>query len=318
MARGAIARLDRARGCLLGLAAGDAVGTTVEFMRRGEFEPVEDMVGGGPFGLEPGEWTDDTSLALCLAESLVCCRGFDARDQAERYARWFRTGRPGPRDGCFDIGHTTQEAVLRFVETGDPFSGSTDPGSAGNGSLMRLAAVPIFFGSDLRAAVEAGGESSRVTHGAAESVDACRAYALILVKALEGATRDEILAAALPKGQGGRDLSPAVAAVVGGRWRGKTEDEIRGSGYVVESLEAALWCFATTLTFEEAILQAANLGHDADTTAAITGQLAGAFYGRDAIPARWRERLFMGAEIDRLASELHRMGRDGQAEGNEN
>ena len=139
---------QRMRGCLLGLAAGDAVGTSVEFARRGSFTPLTDMIGGGPFHLKPGQWTDDTSMALCLASSLVERRGFDARDQMERYWDWYRNGTFSSTGRCFDIGATTQQALQRYKETGEPFSGSTDPYSAGNGSIMRLAPVAMAYYPD--------------------------------------------------------------------------------------------------------------------------------------------------------------------------
>jgi ADP-ribosyl-[dinitrogen reductase] hydrolase len=296
--------LDRAQGCLLGLAIGDAVGTTLEFRPRGSFEPIDDMVGGGAYALQAGEWTDDTSLAICLAESLIARSGFDPQDQAERYLAWSETGRPGPRGYCFDIGNTTAEALNRFRQTGEPFSGPDGPWSAGNGSLMRLAPIPIFLANDSEAAVNFAGESSRVTHGADQAVDACRAYAAILVAALGGAGREALLATPAPDGPGERPLSPRVLDVMQGSWREKTVEEIKGTGYVVASLEAAIWCFANTDSYREAVLCAANLGDDADTTAAICGQLAGAFYGASAIPMEWRERVLMREEIEILAQQL--------------
>lgn len=137
--------IDRYRGALLGLAAGDALGTTLEFKRSGSFVPIDDMAGGGPFGLPPGHWTDDTSMALCLAESLVERRGFDPVDQLERYLRWYRQGHLSSTGRCFDIGNTTREALHRFESTRQPYCGSTSPSSAGNGSIMRLAPVPLAF-----------------------------------------------------------------------------------------------------------------------------------------------------------------------------
>jgi len=226
---------DRFRGCLLGLAAGDAVGTAVEFMPRGSFEPVTDMLGGGPFRLKPGQWTDDTSMALCLAESLIGKQGFDARDQMERYVRWYRDGYLSCTGKCFDIGNATSDALLRFERTGEPIAGSTDPRSAGNGSLMRLAPVPMFCYPDAEKAVHYAGESSRTTHGAAECIDACKLYAYMLVKALDGKSKDEIL---LNGGARTPDLCPKIKAIAAGEYRNKPESQIQGSGYVVESLEA--------------------------------------------------------------------------------
>jgi ADP-ribosyl-[dinitrogen reductase] hydrolase len=293
----------RYRGCLLGLACGDAVGTTVEFQPRGTFAPVTDMVGGGPFHLEPGQWTDDTSMALCLAESLVERKGSDARDQMERYCRWSHDGYLSSTGVRFDIGRTVADALARFRATGEPLSGSHDPLSAGNGSLMRLAPVALFYAPDRDAAVRFAAESSRTTHGCDEAVDACRYLAALLVRALAGAGKDEILAED-PDSFGDRPLAPAIKAIARGDYRAKTADVIHGGGYVVHSLEAALWCFSQTQDFEEAILTAANLGEDADTTAAICGQIAGAFYGVDAIPNGWREKLTMRERIEELADLL--------------
>lgn len=295
---------DRFRGCLLGLAVGDAVGTTVEFRPRGSFAPLTDMIGGGPFHLQAGQWTDDTSMALCLATSLAACDGFDVRDQMERYCRWAETGYLSSNGTCFDIGNTVSAALRRFRQTGDPFAGSTDPWSAGNGCLMRLAPVPLFFFPDADTAAHFGAESARTTHGAAECLDASRLLARMIVRALAGSAKSEIVLG----DAGGFTGSPKIVALAAGAYLEKPMVEIRGSGYVVESLEAALWCFWRTETFREAVLMAANLGDDADTTAAICGQLAGAYYGVPGIPASWLEKLTLRQEISELADRLGRRG----------
>jgi len=295
-------RIDRFRGALLGLAAGDAVGTTVEFMARGTFSRVNDMTGGGPFHLEAGQWTDDTSMALCLAASLVECGRFDARDQIERYCRWMDTGYMSSNGRCFDVGVTVRAALARFKQSGEPFAGSTDPRSAGNGSLMRLAPVVLFFHPDHDAAIHHAGESSKTTHGAPEAVEACRLFGALLCQALDGATKDAIAACGVTFAQQLRE--PKVVAIAARACRHNRADEVKGTGYVVESLEAALWAFHTTDSFEAAVLAAANLGDDADTTAAICGQIAGAFYGELGIPARWLDKLAMRDLITSLAVTL--------------
>jgi len=292
--------LDRYRGCLLGLACGDAVGTSVEFSPRGTFAPVVDMAGGGPFGLVPGEWTDDTSMALCLATSLVHCRGSDLVDQMGRYVNWWQWGYLSSTGECFDIGMTVRAALNRFLTTKDPVAGDTDPRSAGNGSLMRLAPVAMWFAPDLAAVRANARASSSTTHRAPEALDCCELYADLLMRALAGAPRDALVRAPAPAGASAR-----VREIAAGGYLGKTADQVSGSGYCVESLEAALWCFATTESFESAVLAAANLGNDADTTAAIVGQLAGAHYGIDGIPAGWLVRLKMREDIDTLARALH-------------
>jgi ADP-ribosyl-[dinitrogen reductase] hydrolase len=291
---------ERFRGALLGLAVGDAVGTTVEFRTRGSFAPLSDMTGGGPFRLRAGQWTDDTSMALCLATSLLEREGFDARDQMERYFRWAATGYLSSTGACFDIGNTVATALLRYVQSGDPFAGSEHPQSAGNGSIMRLAPIPMFFFPDLDAVDSHAALSSRTTHAAAECIDACRLLARITCRALLGMSKDEVA-------WGERESFAGAARIVEiarGEYATKPEALIRGTGYVVESLEAAMWSFAKTDTFEDAILRAANLGDDADTTAAVCGQVAGAFYGAAGIPKHWLERLAQRADITRLADQM--------------
>jgi ADP-ribosyl-[dinitrogen reductase] hydrolase len=300
------------RGCLLGLAAGDALGTTLEFRRPGSFSPVEDIVGGGPFGLRPGEWTDDTSMALCLAESLIECRGFDPQDQMRRYVRWYREGHLSSRGRCFDIGNTVAAALRRFEQTGEPYCGSTDPNSAGNGSIMRLAPVPLFYAHDPRAAIARAADSARTTHGAREAVDACRYLAGLIVGAVRGVPKAELLSdryCPVPGLWDDEPLAPRIDEIAAGSFRRREPPEIRGTGYVVASLEAALWAFDRGASFREGALRAVNLGDDADTTGAVYGQLAGASYGAHAIPPSWRARLALGELITALAERLFAAGR---------
>ena len=298
---------ERYRGCLLGLATGDALGTSVEFSRPGSFVPVTDITGGGPFGLAPGEWTDDTAMALCLAESLIERDGFDPVDQLERYVRWWKEGHLSSNGRCFDIGNTVAAALERFISTRLPFCGSTEPHSAGNGSLMRLAPVPLAFARKPSDAMALAGESSRTTHGARTAVDACRYFAGLLVGALSGEPKEALLGPHFSPVRSSFDrepLSPEIAAVAAGSFTRRKPPEIRGTGYVVESLEAALWAFHRSTTFHEGCLLAANLGDDADTTSAIYGQLAGAFYGEKGIPERWRARIARRVEIEQFAEKL--------------
>ena len=291
---------DRFRGCLLGLAAGDAVGTTVEFRPRGTFERLTDMTGGGPFNLLAGQWTDDTSMALCLATSLLERNAFDAHDQMERYSRWADEGYLSSNGACFDIGRTVHSALQRFQQTGDPYSGSSDPGSAGNGCIMRLAPIPMFFFPDLDEVERFAGESSKTTHAATECVDACRLFGRIICRALMGKPKNEVAYGDSESFAG----AEKIVAIAQGGYREKSVAGVRGSGYVVESLEAAMWCFIHTDSFKDAILMAANLGDDADTTAAVCGQVAGAYYGVSGIPSGWLERLALRSEIARLADRL--------------
>jgi ADP-ribosyl-[dinitrogen reductase] hydrolase len=293
---------DRARGALLGLAAGDAVGTSVEFEPRGSFEPVRDMLGGGPFQLEAGQWTDDTSMALCLAESLIDRRGHDPADQMRRYVRWMNEGYFSANGRCFDIGNTTREQLRRFERTGEPHDPDIDEHSAANGSLMRLVPVSIRWSHDPDEVVAMAAASSRPTHPAARPVDACKVLAAMTAALIRGESWEAVSDPGFWK-QG--PLHPEVEAVARGSWRGKSEAAIKGSGYCVAALEAAIWAVAGAEDFRDAILRAANLGDDADTTAAIAGQLAGARFGASTIPGYWFEMLAMRDRIASLADGLH-------------
>ncbi len=289
---------DRSIGALLGLAVGDALGTTLEFKARDTYPQLTDMVGGGPFGLKPGEWTDDTAMALALADSLIAQGELDERDLMERFVRWHEEGHYSCTGSCFDIGITTRQALMRFKRSGDPVAGSIDPSTAGNGSLMRLAPVAIRFHRDRKSLRDAAARQSKTTHAAPEAVDACVAYAELLADAIEGRPASEVLSSRQP------DWSGAIAGIMAGSWRGKPRHQIRASGYVAHSLEASLWSVGRSSSFAEAVLLAANLGEDADTTAAITGQLAGALYGVSGISAPWLDRLAWRARITGMADTL--------------
>ncbi len=287
---------DRALGAFLGLA----VGTTLEFRPRDGQPRLEDMVGGGPFDLPPGTWTDDTSMALALAESLAATAddAVDCPDLMDRFVRWWQQGAYSPIGWCFDIGTTTREALARYRETGEPRAGSTDPQTAGNGSLMRLAPVALRFLHDRPRLIAAAADQSRTTHAAEEAVDTCRAFAELLADAIAGSPRAELLA---PRTFDG---APAVARILAGSWRGRARDTISSSGYVVHTLEAAIWSVARTADFRGAVLLAANLADDADTVAAVTGQLAGAIHGLSGVPEPWLEQV---AWKDRLLAAGRRL-----------
>jgi ADP-ribosylglycohydrolase len=298
----AIARRDRARGALLGLAAGDAVGTTVEFRAPGSFQPLTDMVGGGPFSLKPGQWTDDTSMALCLAESLVDRGGHDPADQMRRYVRWWKDGYFSPTGRCFDIGITTRSQLDRFIRSGKPVDERVDEEAAANGSLMRLAPVSIRWSHDPEAVVAMAAESSLPTHPAPRPVDTCKVMAAMTAALIRGEAWEQVSDAGFWS-QG--PLHAEVEAIARGSWRTKEPPAIRGTGYCVAALEAAIWAVAGATDFRDAILRAANLGDDADTTAAISGQLAGARFGASGIPQTWLERLAMRERLESLADALH-------------
>ncbi len=298
---------DRYLGSLLGLAVGDALGTTLEFKAPGTFEPITDMAGGGPFNLKAGEWTDDTSMALCLAESLIERKEFDPVDQLERYVRWYREGHLSSNGKCFDIGNTVQSALTRFERTGEKYCGSKDEDSAGNGSIMRLAPVAMYYAENPKLGIEYCAESSRTTHQALACIEACRYLGGLIIGALNGETKDTILRDNYSPNVDywhDKPYNSDINRIVHGSFKEKEPPDIKGSGYVVELLEAALWAFYTAKSFEEGLLKAVNLGDDADTTGSVYGQLAGAYYGIKEIPASWLDKLAKRDLIEDYAKKL--------------
>jgi ADP-ribosyl-[dinitrogen reductase] hydrolase len=291
---------DRALGCLLGLAVGDALGTTLEFRRRDSYAPLTDMIGGGPFSLKAGEWTDDTSMAICLAESLIAYPDLDEKDLMDRFVRWSDHGENSVNGRCFDIGLTTRRALDRFLRTKNPIAGSTSPDSAGNGSLMRLAPVVLRWLGNSNAAMMAARRQSATTHAAPSAVEGCAYFVCVLIDAMTTGSKTVALAP--------RKVEQAdVGEVALGSWD-RDRRYIRSTGYVIDTLEAALWSVARASSFEEALLLAANLGEDADTVAAVTGQLAGAIWGKSSIPARWLDLLAERERIELLGRRLIEIG----------
>jgi ADP-ribosyl-[dinitrogen reductase] hydrolase len=302
---------DRVRGALIGLATGDALGTTNEFRAPGTFNPITDMMGGGQFDLPAGCWTDDTSMALCLAESLITRRELDPADQLTRYMRWYHDGHLSSTGTCFDIGHTTRRALVRFADNGTLRADSA-PHHAANGSLMRLAPVPMLFWQRDDVA-DLAGRSSTTTHAAPLPVDCCRYMGALIAGAIRGATRDELVSpryTPVPGAWQAKPLEREVDDVACGSFKHKQPPEIRGTGYCVEALEAALWAFHNSDDFATGALLAVNLGDDADTTGAIYGQLAGACYGESGIPSRWRQRLALRDVLDEYAEALYELSLD--------
>ncbi len=286
---------DRAVGALVGLAVGDAVGTTLEFKPKPPHPVLTDMVGGGPFGLKAGEWTDDTAMALALGDWLANDPTLDPAKLASRFVRWYKDGEFSCTGTCFDIGHTTRDALDRFIETGAPLAGSKSPQAAGNGALMRLSPVAIRYWDDRPKLVEIARLQTQTTHGAAECLGASANFAELLADVISGKSLADTLASGSAQG-------------IEGNWCGTHRDDIRGTGYVVDCLNAALWAVTRTTSFRSAVLLAANLGDDADTTAAVAGQLAGAIYGLSGIPKEWLERLAWRPKIEAMADQVFKAG----------
>ncbi|CAF2633194.1 unnamed protein product [Rotaria sp. Silwood2] len=336
--------LSRIVGSLVGLAVGDALGASVEFRPRQYLvdHPTQDMQSGGTWGLQAGQWTDDTSMALCLASSLIICHGFNSYDQMVRYKWWYKKGFLSSTGECFDIGNTTRTSLDEFCRRQNMlkhhFQGFTDeqidnlsleqvrsvPGfdeycgvsqQVGNGPLMRLAPVPLFYFRQPQDAVKYAGDSARLTHGDIRAIDACRYYAALIVATIHGESKEQLLHERFYENHRGWfesvELHPEVLGVARGSYRKRSgyEEGIRGISYIVNTLEAALWAFwSDENCFEKGVLKAVNLGDDTDTTAAVYGQLAGAFYTVAGIPEEWASKLYANTLIICVAESLYADG----------
>lgn len=321
---------SRIQGSLFGLAICDALGGPVEFKTRGTFPLITDLEPNTNFSLPAGCFTDDTSMTLCLAQSLIDCCGFDLQDQVKKYVAWSRDGYMSsvPERGCFDIGIGTQ-SVLRawsahYEEHGYGKEGSElaravreegqqmvdsmfrREGYCGNGSLMRVIPIALtFHAAGVERAIHYARESSKVTHPHPRCQEACAVYIKLAVMALlssEKAALAEAVATESIRDEQLRDRLSSYKSL--DFWRQQTESNIRSTGYVIDTLEAALWAFFTTDTFEHGAIRAVNLGHDADTVAAVYGGLAGAYYGFDAIPDRWVRDMRNKDLLARISQEL--------------
>ncbi len=285
---------DRAIGCLLGLAVGDALGAPLEFSQRDSVPPVTEMIGGGPFGLRPGQWTDDTSMALCLGDSLIACGRLDRRDLMQRFIRWWRKGENSVTGWCFDIGSTTSAALARFEATGNPLAGDPDEVRTGNGSIMRLAPAVLHWLDARDEAIEAARDQSATTHGASAAVEACGLLAEVLLDAIWTGDKTTALRSRATR-------CPELADVASGKFKRKGRARISSAGNVTDTLRAALWAVHRGEDFEHALTLAVNLGGDADTIGAVAGQIAGALWGKSGIPQRWLGKLAWRAKIDQRA-----------------
>jgi len=293
--------LNRLKGCMLGLAIGDAMGAPVEFMKRGTFEPVTGYRSGGKFRLNAGEWTDDTAMALCLAQSLIDSNGFNPIDQLDKYLKWIDTGYMSCTGKMVGLGKTCWRSLVRYRRTGQPYTDVKSEKFSGNGSLMRLAPICIYYANNMDLAVHYAALSSKTTHGSPIAVDCCRYFAYVILKLVHGFEKDALFSDSFVSDVyqyfADEPLHEALNSIIQCEYISKGVDEIQSSGYVIHSLEAVLWSFYHTNTLEEAILKSVNLGDDADTVGAITGQLVGAYYGVDGIPYEWINGL---SHLDRI------------------
>ncbi len=280
---------DRFQGALLGLAVSDALAAHTQFRKPGSFSPVGDLLGGGPFDLPRGAWTDDTAMALLLAESLLERDGFDAHDQVARYTRWQREGYGSATGQCVGISANVARALATALYKRQPFAGSHDPEQLDKDPLSRVAPAVMFFFADAAASMSRAAEAARITAQAPLVLDCVRLFAAMVRQALAG--RDKASVLKPPRDSWVANARPEIMRIYEGSYIGLMPPEITGGGHIVQALEAALWAFHRGETFREGALLAANLGRDSDVVAAAYGQLAGAYHGVSAIPGIWRNSL---------------------------
>ena len=277
-------KYNKLKGCFIGLAIGDALGVPLEFHKRDELGHVQDMIGKGPFDLKPGEWTDDTSMALCITDSLIHQHKFDANDIMKNFVQWWQTGFMSHNGKCFDIGRTTQVALDNFIKTGDPYAGSGNEFSAGNGSIMRLAPIPIFFNDNRDNCINFSVLQSKLTHNAPQCIDIVTKMSSLLFDLYDNKQWHDLI-----------DVNSYTT---------KNRNDVKSTGYVIDTYDAAIWAICNTNNFEDALILAVNLADDSDTVGAVTGQLAGAIYGYSSIPERWLSKLVWKDKLETMFDEL--------------
>lgn len=277
--------LTRQKGCFYGLIVGDALGGPLEFKDRDTRPLLTEMAEIKHFDLPPGSWSDDTSMMLCIAESLtVSGRGEQDRvDQLNRFTEWWRNGHNSVNGECFDIGGTVKTALRRFKFYKEPVALTDDEMFQGNGSLMRLAPVPMMFWYDVERAGIESALSSETTHANSLCKDICKLFGKMVAHAIQGVNKERILAT----DRTSTEYDALLVPILEQAYRSKRRDEIQSSGWALHTIETVLWAFANTDNFEDGLILVINLAGDADTNGAIYGMLAGAHYGYDAIPPRW-------------------------------
>ncbi|MCR5046300.1 MAG: ADP-ribosylglycohydrolase family protein [Treponema sp.] len=306
---------DKVKNALYGAIVGDALGVPVEFMDRDEIKaaPVTDMRGYGTYNLPKGSWSDDSSMTLCLAESIGCKKGIDYKDIMHNFSSWLKNAKFTPDRHVFDVGRTCYSAIKNYCMKIEALNcGLSDERSNGNGSLMRISPLPFYlfqkFGEEAMRSDETFEiihNVSSLTHAHPVSLVGCDIYCSVMIEILKGARKDRILFNALPAigdyVHHHSDFSEALSRydrITHRDFIELSENEIKSSGYVVDTLEAALWCFLATDSYRDCVLKAVNLGRDTDTVGCVAGSIAGLYYGE--IPEEWIKAIRNRRLIDRI------------------
>jgi len=305
-----ISKRERILGGLWGSLVGDALGVPVEFKERAivQTDPVKDMRGYGSHKQPAGTWSDDSSLLLCSADSLVR-HVFDTEDMGKRFLSWYREELWTPYGKVFDVGVATSRALAR-IATGmrAEVAGGDDQSGNGNGSLMRIIPVSLrFVASPTKEMLDRIHRASAITHRHPRSQMACSFFTFVVRQLLSGNAGDSAFSSALADFRAFYEGDPWWSVeldyfqfVLAGDLASRPEVEIESGGYVMHTLTASLWCLLTTSSFEECVLKAVNLGGDTDTTGCVAGGLAGVYYGLESIPQKWMQTLARREEVEAL------------------
>ncbi len=306
-------RRNFSKNILIGSAVGDALGVPVEFKSRQYLQqnPVTDMMGYGTYNMPPGTFSDDSSMMFCLAESL--CNGYNVNDIAEKFQMWMHEGYWTADGEVFDVGISTRKAINRLRVVKNPTeAGSTDESDNGNGSLMRILPLAIFTKDlSIDERCEIVKEVSSITHAHNRSVLACIYYIEFALNVLDSENLEEAylntnfwLKLFLEENEIYKNEFQYFERILSRKLIDLKEDEIKSTGYVMDSLEASIWCLLHTDSYKDCVLKAVNLGHDTDTIACIAGGIAGIYYDAETIPTNWIEQLARVDDILHLAEQL--------------
>ncbi|WP_291072969.1 ADP-ribosylglycohydrolase family protein [Empedobacter sp. UBA5987] len=306
-------RKNFSKNILIGSAVGDALGVPVEFKSRQYLQqnPVTDMMGYGTYNMPPGTFSDDSSMMFCLAESL--CNGYNVNDIAEKFQMWMHEGYWTADGEVFDVGISTRKAINRLRVVKNPIeAGSTSESDNGNGSLMRILPLAIFTKDlSIDERCEIVKEVSSITHAHNRSVLACIYYIEFALNVLDAENLEEAylntnfwLKLFLEENEIYKNEFTYFERILSGKLIDLKEDEIKSTGYVMDSLEASIWCLLHTSSYKDCVLKAVNLGHDTDTIACIAGGIAGIYYDAETIPTNWIEQLARVNDILHLAEQL--------------
>lgn len=308
-------KFENITSCFLGLATGDALGVPVEFKQRSVLknDPIKNMLGFDTWNQPPGTWSDDSSLTFCLAESLTS--GYNLFDIGEKFIAWYTSGYWGAHHKLFDVGGATRAAIERIKAGEDPrYSGELDERSNGNGSLMRIIPAALYFADlDDQNLFEKIKEISSITHAHFRSVFSCFIFSVYAIELFKGEEKIMAFEKTIDRVNGfisenefNRTEINYFKRLLDKEFIKTDESSIHSSGYVLHTLEACIWCILTTISFSDAVLKAVNLGEDTDTTACVTGALAGLCYGEANIPDFWLNKLARQNDIRKLSEDFIR------------